>query len=76
MANRVLKGKVVRSCNAKTVTVSVETSRLNPLYKKYQVFSRNYHVHDEDSKYKVGDVVHFKASKPISKTKKWIVCEG
>jgi len=72
---KVLIGKVLRDQNDKTLVVSVETSRLHPLYGKYITLARKYHVHDEANRYKVGDVVKFSPCRPISKMKKWSVVE-
>lgn len=75
MANKVMMGKVIRDKNDKTIVVSVETSRQHPLYKKYVRYVKNYHVHDENNQFKVGDSVRFVLSRPFSKLKKWKVVE-
>ena len=43
------------------------------LYKKIISRSKNYHAHDENNQFKVGDIVSIVESKPISKLKSWIV---
>jgi hypothetical protein len=35
--------------------------------------SSKYHAHDEKGEYKMGDVVEIAESRPISKTKSWVV---
>jgi len=35
--------------------------------------SKNYHAHDENKQFKVGDTVSIEETKPISKLKRWIV---
>jgi len=35
--------------------------------------SRKYHAHDEKGEYKMGDTVEIAESRPISKTKSWVV---
>ena len=35
--------------------------------------SNKYHAHDEKGEYKMGDVVVITESRPISKTKSWVV---
>ena len=35
--------------------------------------SSKYHAHDEKDEYKTGDVVEIAESRPISKTKAWVV---
>jgi len=35
--------------------------------------SRKYHAHDENNEFKLGDVVEISESRPLSKTKNWVV---
>ena len=55
----------------KTIVVSVETTTLHPLYKKYVVRSKKLKAHDEKNEAKVGDRVRVVESRPISKEKCW-----
>ena len=55
----------------KTVVVSVETTTLHPLYKKYIVRSKRLKAHDEKNEAKVGDRVRVVECRPISKEKCW-----
>ena len=55
----------------KTVVVSVETTTLHPLYKKYVVRSKKLKAHDEKNEAKVGDRVRVVECRPISKEKCW-----
>ena len=70
---RTLVGKVVSDKRAKTVTVLVERRITHELYGKIVARSRKYHAHDEKGEYKLGDVVEIAESRPISKTKNWVV---
>lgn len=70
---RTLIGKVVSDKRAKTVTVLVERRTAHELYGKIVARSRKYHAHDEKGEYKLGDVVEIAESRPISKTKSWVV---
>lgn len=70
---RTLVGKVVSDKRAKTVTVLVERSVKHALYGKIVVKSSKYHAHDESGQYKLGDVIEIQESRPISKTKNWVV---
>ncbi|MCZ8233944.1 MAG: 30S ribosomal protein S17 [Inhella sp.] len=70
---RTFVGRVVSDKRAKTVTVLVERRTKHPLYGKIVATSRKYHAHDEQGAYKMGDVVEITESKPISKTKNWVV---
>jgi small subunit ribosomal protein S17 len=70
---RTLVGRVVSDKRAKTVTVLIERRTKHALYGKIVATSRKYHAHDEQGVYKMGDVVEITESKPISKTKNWVV---
>lgn len=73
MPRRVFQGVVVSDKADKTVTVRVEKSIKHPLYKKVIKRSAKYAAHDPENKCKMGDSVKIIESKPISKTKKWLV---
>ena len=70
---RTLVGKVVSDARAKTVTVLVETRVKHALYGKIVAQSRKYHAHDENNEFHIGDVVEITESRPLSKTKNWVV---
>ena len=70
---RTLVGKVVSDKRAKTVTVLVERRVKHALYGKIVMKSSKYHAHDEKGEYKLGDVVEIAETRPISKTKSWVV---
>jgi small subunit ribosomal protein S17 len=70
---RSLIGKVVSDARAKTVTVLVERRVKHELYGKIVGKSRKYHAHDENNEFKLGDVVEISESRPLSKTKNWVV---
>jgi len=55
----------------KTIVVSVETTTLHPLYKKYVVRSKRVKAHDEKNEAKTGDRVRVVECRPISKEKCW-----
>lgn len=73
MPSRVLQGFVVSDKGDKTVQVRVEKRIMHPIYKKYVKKHKKYAAHDENNTYKVGDYVKIVESRPISKTKKWVV---
>ena len=66
-----LVGKVVSNAMDKTVVVSVERLVKHKLYKKYMKRFKKYYAHDEKNIFNVGDTVELKATKPMSKTKRW-----
>ncbi len=70
---RTLVGKVVSDKRSKTITVLIERRTKHELYGKIVARSSKYHAHDEKGEYNVGDVVEIAESRPISKTKSWIV---
>ena len=73
MPKRILIGTVVSDKTDKTVVVKVERKVKHPLYGKIIRRSKKYHAHDEANEYKLGDVVRIEETKPISKTKTWLV---
>ena len=70
---RKLVGKVVSDKRSKTITVLIERRTKHELYGKIVAKSSKYHAHDEKNEYKLGDVVEIAESRPISKTKSWVV---
>ena len=70
---RTLIGRVVSDKRAKTVTVLVERRARHELYGKIVATSSKFHAHDEKGEYKLGDVVEITESRPLSKTKNWVV---
>lgn len=73
MPKRILQGVVVSDKMDKSIVVQVERRVMHPVYKKYIKRSAKYTAHDENNQYKVGDVVQIIESRPLSKTKTWIV---
>ena len=73
MPKRILQGVVVSDKTDKTVVVKVERRFTHPVLKKTVRRTKNYQAHDETNQYKVGAVVSIEESKPISKTKRWVV---
>ena len=70
---RTFVGKVVSDKRTKTVTVLVERRTMHELYGKIVGKSSKYHAHDEKGEYKMGDLIEITESRPISKTKNWVV---
>jgi small subunit ribosomal protein S17 len=69
---RTLVGRVVSNKMQKTVTVLVERKVKHAVYGKYMVRSTRYHAHAEQP-YNEGDTVEIVESRPISRTKSWVV---
>ena len=73
MPKKILKGTVVSDKPNKTITVLVERKYQHPLLKKIIKVKKKYSVHDENNKYKNGDKVSIRESKPFSKSKRFEV---
>jgi small subunit ribosomal protein S17 len=76
MPKRMLWGVVTSDKQNKTVTVEVERRFTHPLFKKTVRRTKKYHAHDENNECKVGDRVWIEETKPMSRTKTWIVKEN
>ena len=61
-------GPVVSDKMDKTIVVSVDTFDVHKIYKKRVKKSTKFHVHDENNTAKVGDIVQFMETRPLSKT--------
>ena len=72
---RELVGKVVSNKCDKTITVLVETYKVNSKYGKRVKYSKKYAVHDESNKAKVGDIVRIVETRPLSATKRFYLKE-
>ncbi len=68
-------GVVLSAKMDKTVVVSVETTIRHPKYDKIVTRKKKYYAHDESGA-KEGDVVTIMHTRPLSKLKRWRVCES
>ena len=59
----------------KTIMVSVDKYGGNKINKKSVKKSTKFHVHDENNTAHVGDVVRFMETRPLSKTKSYVLVE-
>ena len=71
MPKKILKGKVIKDKNDKTIVVLVKRKSMQPFFKKVITSSKKYHAHDEKNTFKIGDNVEIIESKPHSKLKRW-----
>ena len=55
----------------KTIVVSVATTTMHRMYKKYVVRNKKVKAHDENNDAKIGDRVRVVECRPISKEKCW-----
>ena len=73
---RKTKTGVVKSDKmTKTITVTVERKVKHPIYGKFVKKTTSFHAHDEKSEAKTGDVVKIMETRPLSKTKRWLLVE-
>ena len=68
-------GKVVSNKMQKTIVVEVDRKVKHPLIGKYMKRSSKMVAHDDENACKVGDLVLIKQSRPLSKTKSWVLVE-
>jgi small subunit ribosomal protein S17 len=73
MAKTEIVGKVVSNKMAKSVVVTVERQVRHGVYGKLQRLTSRFMAHDEDSAAKVGDRVALVPSRPLSRSKRWVV---
>ena len=73
MPKKILNGIVVSDKPNKTITVMVERKYQHPVLKKVIKARKKYSVHDEENKFKIGDKVSIRESRPFSKNKKFEV---
>jgi small subunit ribosomal protein S17 len=75
MAVKERVGLVVSDKMDKTVVVAVENRAAHPKYGKIVVRTQRYKAHDEENKCKEGDRVRIQETRPLSRTKRWVVSE-
>ncbi|MCA1990822.1 MAG: 30S ribosomal protein S17 [Coleofasciculus sp. S288] len=75
MAVKERVGLVVSDKMNKTVVVAVENRAPHPKYGKIIVQTKRYKAHDEENKCKEGDRVRIQETRPLSRTKRWMVAE-
>jgi small subunit ribosomal protein S17 len=64
-------GKVVSDRMDKTVVVSIERLVKHEQYGRYVRRRTKFKVHDEKNECRVGDVIRFMETRPMSKDKRW-----
>jgi small subunit ribosomal protein S17 len=75
MAVKERVGLVVSDKMNKTVVVAVENRTAHQKYGKIVVRTKRYKAHDEENKCKEGDRVRIQETRPLSRTKRWMVAE-
>jgi len=64
-------GKVVSDRMEKTVVVSIERLVKHVTYGRYVRRRQKFKVHDEKNECRIGDVIRFMETRPLSKDKRW-----
>lgn len=75
MAAKELTGRVVSDKMEKTVVVAVESRVPHSKYKKIVVRTKKYKAHDDANECKAGDIVRIRETRPLSRTKCWVVAD-
>lgn len=68
-------GRVISDKMDKTVVLAVTRRVSHPVYKKTMNRTTKFKAHDEKNECKVGDLVKFIETRPLSKEKRWRVLE-
>jgi small subunit ribosomal protein S17 len=68
-------GRVVSNKMNKTIVVVVETLKKHRIYKRTYRQSKRFYAHDEENTCQIGDTVRIEESRPLSKTKRWMLIE-
>ena len=79
MAEKKIKtilARVVSNKMDKSATVLVERQVKHPVNGKFIKRSSKFHIHDENNLFEVGQTVLIRQTRPLSKTKSWILVEG
>ena len=73
---KILSAKVISNKMDKSATVAVERLVKHPVNGKYIKRTSKFHIHDENNACVIGQIVKITQSKPISKTKSWILIDS
>ena len=75
MAVKEKVGVVVSAQMDKTIVVAVENRSPHPKYGKIIVKTKKFKAHDQENKWQEGDRVRIQETRPLSKTKRWVMTE-
>jgi small subunit ribosomal protein S17 len=67
------KGIVTSNKMDKTIVVAIDAFKTHPKYLKKYLSTKKYKVHDEENRFKEGDVVEFVECRPKSRNKSYQV---
>ena len=75
MALKERVGVVLSNKMDKTVVVTIENRSPHPKYRKIVVKTKKIKAHDQENQCQEGDRVRIQETRPLSKTKRWVVAE-
>ena len=75
MALKERVGVVLSNKMDKTVVVTIENRSPHPKYRKIVVKTKKIKAHDQENQCQEGDRVRIQETRPLSKTKRWVVSE-
>lgn len=70
---RTLQGRVVSDKMQKSAVVAIERFVKHNIYGKFIKRTTKLHIHDEKNECAIGDLIEIRESRPISKTKSWVL---
>ncbi|AWH90302.1 30S ribosomal protein S17 [Buchnera aphidicola (Melanaphis sacchari)] len=70
---RTLQGRVTSNKMKKSAVVSIERFVKHAIYGKFVKKTTKLHIHDEKNECSIGDLIEIRESRPISKTKSWVL---
>ncbi|ACL30305.1 30S ribosomal protein S17 [Buchnera aphidicola str. APS (Acyrthosiphon pisum)] len=70
---RTLQGRVISNKMQKSAVVAIERFVKHIIYGKFIKRTTKLHIHDEKNECTVGDLIEIRESRPISKTKSWVL---
>ena len=70
---KIMQGTVISDKAQKTRVVAVERTIKHAKYGRVTLVKSKFSVHDEKNESKTGDLVSIMESRPLSKTKRWVL---
>lgn len=73
--SRTIIGIVTSNKTDKTITITTQTRKTHPLYRKQYTVSTKFMAHDEKNEAEVGDKVEITECRPLSKRKRFTLTQ-
>jgi len=73
MPKRKLTGKVISDKMNKTKVIAINWFKKHPRYQKFYKLTKKIKAHDETNQYHVGDEVIIEETRPLSRSKHWVI---